>query len=257
MIWPTLDPVIGIPILWVCLAVFCLAVALWVWPARKSELGHNPESGRLSQRPSYLAEQQAYRDERARQRAIDDAEKGRRTRKDDSINRLIDMFKELTTKPNEMEVAEKEARDAETFQTQWGDVLSNKVPFTRIRHDAPQFGLILDDKTTSAQNLASNIEGAMGQAAVDGKLKVWGRKYRGLIKYNDPLVEIPASHFEDYGFMHGCLHYAVPNEKTATGTIQMLARAEKGEEGVTYYDLWISYDDARRILTQIAKAQSA
>jgi hypothetical protein len=151
----------------------------------------------------------------------------------------------------------KEAQHAETFQSAFDDFHSNRVPFTRIRHDAPQLGLILDDGSSAAANIAYDIEGAMRQAAVDGGLKVWGRKYRGPVSDNDPLVEIPASHFEDYGFMHGCLHYAMPNEKTATGTIQMLARGEKGKEGVTYYDLFISYDDARRVLTQFAKDKQA
>jgi hypothetical protein len=57
----------------------CLGVALWawLWPEKKPV---DPEMGRFRDRPSYRAEQQAYREEAARQRAIDDAER-RRARK--------------------------------------------------------------------------------------------------------------------------------------------------------------------------------
>lgn len=76
------------------LSVTALSFLIWAYRRHKSgkaEVG-NRESGRLSQRPSYLAEQQAYREERARQKAIDDAEKVRRKRKNDNILALIDIF---------------------------------------------------------------------------------------------------------------------------------------------------------------------
>ncbi len=86
MTWPSLDPAIGIPILWCCGAVLLLAIILWFWPARKSPAVHNPEKGRLTKRPSVLAEKQAHREEQAKQRAILEAE-NERTRRNNPFHR--------------------------------------------------------------------------------------------------------------------------------------------------------------------------
>ncbi|MEO1167074.1 MAG: hypothetical protein AAFW97_00025 [Pseudomonadota bacterium] len=151
--------------------------------------------------------------------------------------------------------AKTEANAASSYSAAWADIETNRVPFTRIRHVAHEFGIDLEDRNSVGANNADKIEGRMRQAAVDDELKVWGRKYRGPVKHNDPLVSIDPSHFENYGFRHGCLHYEGPNEQTATGTIQTAINHPDGIEGVTYYDLQISYDDMRRILKQFSESE--
>lgn len=64
MIWPTLDAAYGVPILWGCAALAALAVMLWIWPEK-------PPS-------TELEAARAYEIERAKQRAIDDAERRRK-----------------------------------------------------------------------------------------------------------------------------------------------------------------------------------
>jgi hypothetical protein len=83
---------------------------------------------------------------------------------------------------------------------------------------------------------------------VDGDLVVWGRKYRGEIQSNDPLVRIPANHFEDFEFAHGNLDFDAPNIKVRTNTIHMTRLGIEGEVDVTFYDLHLANKAARDVL---------
>lgn len=147
--------------------------------------------------------------------------------------------------------------DANTFSQAWDDIVSDRVPFIRIRQIAHEFGLVLDPHDPTSSNTAYDIEGVMRQAAVDERLKVWGRKYRGPVQDNDPLVPIPREHFEEYGFRHGSLHYEVLNDQSATGTIGMATWGVKGKKDVTFYDLHLSYADTRKVLDQFSKERSS
>lgn len=141
------------------------------------------------------------------------------------------------------ERAIREEREAATSDCAFDDMVSDRVPFTRIRHIANEFRINLTD--VNASNTAYEIEGAMRQAAVDDRLKVWGRKYHGAVQNNDPMLGIPRDHFEDFGFRHGSLHHQTPNDKSATGL--------EGQDGITFYDLQLSYADARKVLDQVSK----
>lgn len=141
--------------------------------------------------------------------------------------------------------AQKEAKEADTFDVAWADIQNDEVPFVRIRHIAHEFKLDFSSTDSATSNMAYRLEGELRQAAVDGRLKVRGRKYRGPVKSNDPLVSIPSSHFEDFEFAHGSLHYETPNDATHTGVI---GESLEQLSGQVYYDLHISYTDTRVIL---------
>ncbi len=151
---------------------------------------------------------------------------------------------------DEIALAKSEADRAQTFDQSFEDNDSDEVPYVRIRHIAHEYGLSLDRTDPSASNTAYDIEKALRQAAVDGRLKVRGRKYRGAARDNDPIVSIAASHFEDYTFKHGCLHHEAPNEQSASAQ-PLTGEGQKQIEDATYYDLRISYADMRRILKQV------
>jgi len=144
------------------------------------------------------------------------------------------------------------ASDTMGFDQAVDEIMSDRIPFIGVRDIAKDNCLSLDPHEPESGNLAYDLEGALRQAAVDGRLKVWGRKYRGKIKSNDPLVPIPATHFEEYEFGHGNLHYETANSLTRTNTIQMVARGQEHLEGVTYYDLQLSLGDARAVVRQFA-----
>lgn len=141
------------------------------------------------------------------------------------------------------ERAIREEREAATSDCAFDDMVSDRVPFTRIRHIAHEFRINLTD--VNASNTAYEIEGAMRQAAVDDRLKVWGRKYHGAVQNNDPMLAIPRDHFEDFGFRHESLHHQTPNDQSATGL--------EGQDGITFYDLQLSFADACKVLDQVSK----
>jgi len=143
-----------------------------------------------------------------------------------------------------------------TFDEAWDEEANDRIPFIRLRDIARDNGLDLmrGSDPARAANLAYRIEGALRQAAVDGKLNVWGRKYRDTGKgSNEPLVPIPASHFQDYEFRHGNLHYETDNEQSRTSTIKLAGQGFEGLPGVTYYDLQLSLSGARDVIRQVAK----
>jgi hypothetical protein len=126
------------------------------------------------------------------------------------------------------------------------------IPFAALNELAPKWGIPLP-RYGAGQNNPYYLEGALQQAAVKGKLRVEGRKCR-TVRHNDPLVPIPAAHFEDYGFGHGILGYGVTdNEASHTGDVRMMTLGQRGKEGVTYYDLHLSKRDARKVIRAFSK----
>ena len=119
-----------------------------------------------------------------------------------------------------------------------------------LRDLAPEFGIDLSSSETPTANLAYDIEGALRQAAVDGDLQVWGRKYNGPVQSNEPLIKIPASHFSEFEFGHGNLHYKTENRFSHTGKITKRLEELAGQ---AYFDLQLSDSDARAVLRQYAK----
>lgn len=126
------------------------------------------------------------------------------------------------------------------------------IPFVALNELAPKWGIPLP-RYGAGQNNPYYLEGALQQAAVKGKLRVEGRKCRE-VRHNDPLVPIPAAHFEDYGFGHGLLGYgATDNEASHTGDIRMMTLGQRGKPDVTYYDLHLSERDARKAIRAFRK----
>jgi hypothetical protein len=144
--------------------------------------------------------------------------------------------------------AEAKARRRATFGEAWKERATDRIPFVRLRDLAPNYGLNLDPNDPAASNLAYRIEGELRQAAVNGELKVWGRKYTGQVNDNAPLIAIPASHFEDYSFAHGFLHYEVANDKTHTGSIPKRLEELVGQ---VFFDLHISLEGAKAVLRKV------
>lgn len=144
----------------------------------------------------------------------------------------------------------RQAKEPDEFGDAFKERARNKIPFVRLRDIAPEFGIDLSSSETPTANLAYDIEGALRQAAVDGDLTVWGRKYQGPVQSNEPLVKIPASHFAEFEFGHGNLHYKTENRFSHTGKI-----AKRLEEmaGQVYFDLQLSDSDARAVLRQYAE----
>jgi hypothetical protein len=140
--------------------------------------------------------------------------------------------------------------DRRAFDEAWQERTTDRIPFVRLRDIAPEFGLDLSSSETPTANLAYDIEGALRQAAVDGDLQVWGRKYHGPVQSNDPLLKIPASHFAEFEFGHGNLHYQTENRFSHTGKITKRLEELAGQ---AYYDLQLSDSDARAVLRQYAK----
>jgi hypothetical protein len=143
----------------------------------------------------------------------------------------------------------------QTLDEAWKERTEDRIPFVRIRDLAPGYGLGLALHDPDAANVAYRIEGALRQAAVDGELQVWGRRYRSPPN-NEPLVPIPSMHFEEYGFAHGNLHYAQDNKDAHTNTLQMATWGQKGKNGATYYDLQLSFKDTEAVLAKVAKGEA-
>lgn len=145
-----------------------------------------------------------------------------------------------------------QATDQEAFGEAFDERVSGWMPFVRLRDFAPAWGVPLP-RIGVGQNNAYHLEGALRQAAVRGHLKVEGRRFRGPVRHNDPLVPIPPEHFHDYGFGHGVLNYDEPNEASHTGDVRMMTNSQRGKEDVTYYDLHLSERDARAVVLDFAK----
>ena len=121
------------------------------------------------------------------------------------------------------------------------------IPFVSLRQIAQELGITLT-RYGAEQNNGYAMEGALKEAAANGKLLVWGRPYQGPIRDNDPLVLIPKEHFITYSFRHGALDSEVKNDQTATGTMGMLAKGVAGIQGVTFYDLHLANEASRDVL---------
>jgi hypothetical protein len=137
-----------------------------------------------------------------------------------------------------------------SFDQAFEERTKDRIPYVRIRDLAPAYALGLGAHDLDAPNVAYRIEGALRQAAVDGELKVWGRKYRGPVKSNDPLVPIPASHFEDFEFGHGDLHHQTVNEQTHTGKI---GKRLEDFPDQAFYDLQLSFADTEKVLSKVSR----
>lgn len=141
--------------------------------------------------------------------------------------------------------------DQSLFSEAWNEDAKDRIPFVRIRDLAPGYGIKLAHPDPGASNVAYALEGELVQAAVDERLKVWGRKYRK-VPSNQPLVPIPASHFEDFEFGHGCLHYECENKHSHTG--KMGKRVEDFPDEA-YFDLHLSFKDTCAVLKAFAENQ--
>jgi hypothetical protein len=130
---------------------------------------------------------------------------------------------------------------------------SPRIPFANLRDLSQEYGLNLDHRHSAASNLAYEIEGELKEAAANNRLPVWGRPYNGPVRDNDPLIQIPASHFKEYSFRHGALNHVVRNDQTCTTTMSLLVEGKQGLEGVTFYDLHVSTMAARAVIKHIAE----
>jgi hypothetical protein len=139
------------------------------------------------------------------------------------------------------------AAEKSVFNETIGEITTDRIPYARLRDIAHEYGVTFT-RFGAEQNNSYNFEGALRQSAVDGDLVVWGRKYRGEIQSNDPLVRIPANHFEDFEFAHGNLDFDAPNIKVRTNTIHMTRLGIEGEVDVTFYDLHLANKAARDVL---------
>lgn len=118
------------------------------------------------------------------------------------------------------------------------------IPFVSIRNIANNDGWILNETDSAVANRAYALEGKLRQAAVDGELRVWGRKY-DVPMSNAPLLQIPREHFEEYGIAHGALHYQVDNKTSRTGKIDTNLDQSRG---LIYCDLHVSKHEIERLL---------
>lgn len=128
----------------------------------------------------------------------------------------------------------------------------NMIPLIRVRSLCADSGFVLE-RFGPLQNNGYALEGALKSAAANGTLQVKGRPYHGPVGDNDPLVGIPADHFLTYGFRHGDIEGVRENKHTRTANLDMLARDTplQGIEGVTYYDIYVSENETRRILSDV------
>ncbi|GFO83193.1 MAG: hypothetical protein A49_28200 [Methyloceanibacter sp.] len=121
-----------------------------------------------------------------------------------------------------------------------------RIPYVKIREMANEHGWQLTDNQTPSGNRAYALERLMRQAAVDGKLKVWGRRCTKVTGTN-PLLAIPANHFDEFEFAHGYLHPDnVKNENTHTGK---LGRSRHDFAEKNFCDLYVARADIERILS--------
>jgi hypothetical protein len=112
-----------------------------------------------------------------------------------------------------------------------GDASSSeidRVPLIQLRDMVAQVGWNTNVRTSDdAYEFASRLN----QAAVDGKIKFWGRKYvydfsRPTADY--PLLEIPLDHFKDYSFDSLRLFGSVDNFHIYTGKLGKSPRELRG-----------------------------
>jgi hypothetical protein len=154
--------------------------------------------------------------------------------------------------PEPLPITENKAASAISFDQAFKERSEDRIPFVRIRDLAPAYGLGLAQHDADASDVAYRVEGALRQAAVDGDVKVWGRRYRD-VPNMEPIVPIPSLHFEDYSFAHGILNCPTDNKEARTNTIQMATWGQKGKTGATYYDLYLSLGDTENVLSKVSR----
>lgn len=75
---------------------------------------------------------------------------------------------------------------------------ASRFPLMEILDMARAEGWVFDDKSLHLLDLAD----ALRQGGIDGSIKFWGRAWDGRFEQSvrrEPLVEIPADHWKDYG----------------------------------------------------------
>jgi len=140
----------------------------------------------------------------------------------------------------------------DAFREAWKEIETDRIPFAGLRLLASDYGIKVDHLDPASANLAYEIEGELREAAANNRLVVRGRPYHGPVRDNDPLIPIPANHFNEYLFQHGALHYVLPNDKTSTTTMALQMQGKVGLDGVTFYDLHVSTKAARAVMKRIA-----
>jgi hypothetical protein len=129
-----------------------------------------------------------------------------------------------------------------------------RIPYVEIREFANARGWKLNDNPAECHNRAQchnrgyELEKAMRQAASDGRLKVWGRKYETPVGTN-PLLLIPKDHFIDFEFGNGYLHS--DNVKNIWSHTGQLGRSKNSFSGENYCDLYVSERDIKRLLRRV------
>jgi hypothetical protein len=240
--------------LWIGYSLMVAALLLLAWGIKIDDQ-HWWEGGK-----ALTPEELAYREEMARQKAKHDAKRQRDMEEVQGWlggNLYVAMEDARKDQQAQAEAQRRRLiREASeppapaTFGQAFNENVADQMPFVRLRELAPMYGLSLDPHDPASGNVAYKIEGALRQAAVDGELKVWGRRYRD-VPDNDPLVPVPAAHFEEYGFAHGNLHYATANSLTRTNTVKMATWGVEGKDGVTYRDLRLSQSGAEAVLRKV------
>jgi hypothetical protein len=105
----------------------------------------------------------------------------------------------------------------------------DRIPLIQLRDMAARVGWNTDARTS---NDAYEFAGRLNQAAVDGRIKFWGRKY--VYDFSQPaaefpLLEIPQEHFRDYAFDSLRLFGAIDNFHIFTGKLGKQPRELKGQ----------------------------
>lgn len=130
------------------------------------------------------------------------------------------------------------------------------LPFNAVRDIAAKNGIVFE-RYGANQNLDHNLEGALKDAAANGKLAVWGRPYQGPVRDHDPLIPIPKEHFFAYSFRHGALAQELPNDRTHTARLPLIIKGVEEAERETFYDLHVSERQARAVLRAFARKHRA
>lgn len=162
---------------WLILTISIASLTWAWWPIIVKKLGlpakrvrtEAQTSGRITQQPGYLAEQQAYREERARQKAIDDAELRRQfrpSREPNALNIIRDVMKDA-------EAAKRRRLDA---------TLANPMP--NIGMDK---ALALIVERTGKIDEKARAE--LHDLASAGQIIVWARHFKKDIP--NPLFAVP------------------------------------------------------------------
>ena len=124
----------------------------------------------------------------------------------------------------------------------------NQIPYIQIRDLANLKGWNLSERDSTAHNRAYDLQTIIRQAASDGELKVWGRRFESPLGTN-PLLPIPKEHFQEYEFQHGVLNYLnVSNESART---DKLGAHEKDLVGHVFCDLHVSRRDIQQLLAKV------